>query len=132
MKKHASLILGLIQFFVAIGAVPAGYSMIVEPSGSDLGMTTEILEGSPFSSFLIPGIFLFTVNGIFNIIAAILSFRKSRYAGLTGLFLGFALLIWISVQVYSVGLNHFLQPSYFIIGLFEIFISIILIRKNKI
>jgi len=132
MKKHASLILGLIQFFVAIGAVPAGYSMIVEPSGSDLGMTTAILEGSPFSSFLIPGIFLFTVNGIFNIIAAVLSFRKYRYAGLAGLFLGFALLIWISVQVYSVGLNHFLQPSYFIIGLFEIFISIILIRKNKI
>lgn len=55
MKTKTLTILGIIQAFVAIGAIPAGYSMIVEPNGSGLGMTTEILAGSPFTNFFIPG-----------------------------------------------------------------------------
>jgi hypothetical protein len=131
MKKRASLILGIVQLFVAIGAIPAGLFMIMEPHGTALGMTTEILKNSPFHNFLIPGIFLFTVNGVFNLIAAILSFCKFRFAGLTGLGLGIALIIWILVQVFSIGLNHFLQPAYFFIGIIEILISVVLIKREK-
>jgi hypothetical protein len=34
------------------------------------------------------------------------------------------------VQVYSVGLTHFLQPTYFIIGLCEIVLSIYIYNKD--
>lgn len=124
MKRKLPIILGIIQLFVAIGALPAGYSMMVQPDGSDLGMTVDLLTGSPFSDFLIPGIFLFTVNGLFNMVSAIFSFYRFNYTYLLGFLLGTAMVIWISVQVYSVGLNHILQPIYFIIGLIETSLSI--------
>jgi hypothetical protein len=131
MKKNAKLILGLIHLFVAIGALPVGIMMIVKPDGSTVGMSTAILSGSPFRDFFIPGLFLFTVNGVFNLAASVLAFFKYRYTSLIGLGLGSALVIWISVQVWSVGLNHFLQPSYFIIGLIEIGISIYIYRTER-
>lgn len=131
MKKRTNLILGIVQIFVALGALPAGYSMIVEPSGRDLGMTVEALEGSPFSNYLIPGIALFTINGLFNIAGALFSFRRSRLAGPAGLVLGTAMIVWIVVQVNSVGLSHFLQPAYFAIGIFEIYLSVIILRNRS-
>lgn len=124
MKKHLYLILGLIQIFVAIGALPAGYAMITDPSGKSLGMTTDMLAGSHFHNFLVPGIFLFTVNGIFHLVAGILSIKKKKYTWLPGTALGIALIIWITVQVFSVNMSSFLQPLFFIIGIAEIALSL--------
>ncbi|MGE0089657.1 MAG: hypothetical protein AB7S50_09325 [Bacteroidales bacterium] len=131
MEKKLSITLGIILLLVSIGAIPAGYSMIVQPDGSDLGMTTDLLAGSVFSDFFIPGIFLFTVNGLFNLISSILSFYRFKYTYLLGFLLGTAMIIWISVQVYSVGLNHILQPIYFVIGLIEMSLSIWLYKLVK-
>lgn len=130
MIKKANLQLGLLQVMAAIGALPAGFLMIIEPDGSKLGMTSDILSGSPFNDFFIPGLALFLINGVFNIVSAILSFYKYRYAYLLGSGLGAALIIWISVQVYSVGLTNFAQPLYFILGIYEIVLSVY-IYKNE-
>ena len=131
MKKRGKLILGLIQLFVAIGALPVGYIMLSKPDGSGVGMTVDILSGSPFRDFFIPGLFLFTVNGLFNLVSSVLAFCKFRFTYLLGFGLGFALIIWICVQVYSVGLTHFLQPAYFIIGIVEIFLSAYIYKTEK-
>jgi len=125
MKKCIHIILGIIQIFVATGALPAGYAMMADPSGEGLGMTTEMLTHSPFGSFLIPGIFLFTVNGLLQLIAGILTLKRRNYMWLPGIGLGIALLIWIIVQVLSIGLNSVLQPVYFGIGLIEIALSLL-------
>lgn len=129
--KKSNLQLSLIQLMVAIGAIPAGYLFLIAPDGSKMGMTIDALSGSPFKDFFIPGIFLFTVNGIFNLAASVLSFKNQRYAPVAGVGLGLSLLIWVSVQVYSIGLSHFLQPLYFIIGIFEIILSVWILRGNK-
>ncbi|MCX6254133.1 MAG: hypothetical protein NTV31_06595 [Bacteroidia bacterium] len=113
------------------GALPVGYLMITKPDGSGAGMTVDILSGSPFRDFFIPGLFLFTINGLFNLVSSILSFFKFRYASFLGFGLGIALIIWISVQVYSVGLTHFLQPTYFIIGIGETILSIYIYKTEK-
>jgi hypothetical protein len=130
MKKHLYLILGFLQIFIAIGALPAGFSMITDPSGKGLGMTPDLLTGSHFHSFLIPGLFLFTVNGIFHLVAGILSIMKKRYSWLLGTGLGFALIIWITVQFFSVNMTSFLQPMFFFIGSIEIILSL-WIRNTK-
>jgi hypothetical protein len=132
MWKKGKVILGFIQLFVAIGAIPAGYLFISEPDGSKMGMSLEALAGSPFKNFFIPGLFLFSVNGVFNLVCSALSFLKYKYASVFGIGLGFALLIWVSVQVYSIGLTHFLQPAYFVIGIVEIVLSIYIIKNEKI
>jgi hypothetical protein len=130
MKKHIYIILGIIQLFVALGALPAGYSMIVEPNGSGLGMNPGFLEGSPFHDYFIPGLFLFTVNGLFNLAGATVSFFKGKYTGLIGIGLGASLIVWITVQVLSIQMYHFLQPVYFVIGAIEIVLGYLWIKAN--
>jgi hypothetical protein len=103
---------------------------MAHPDGSGMMMSTKSLAGSPFRDFFIPGLFLFTVNGIFNLISGVLCFFKNKYTWEIGFLLGIALLIWIGVQVWSIGLNHFLQPTYFIIGIIEIVISL-KIRRSE-
>jgi hypothetical protein len=131
MKKRGYTFLGLVQLFVAIGAIPAGYLFFSAPDGSRMGMTTEALVGSPFKNYLIPGIFLFSVNGILNLLCSVFSFYKYKYAPVFGIILGAVLIMWVIVQVYSIGLSHFLQPTYLFVGLLEIFISIYLFKSAK-
>ncbi|NOX87142.1 MAG: hypothetical protein GXO86_14495 [Chlorobi bacterium] len=130
MLKRVAVSTGIIQAFVALGAIPAGLSMIFEPDGSGVGMSTEILAKSPFPDFFIPGLFLFFVNGLFNLIAAYISFKRKRYAGIPGIILGSFLVIWICTQVYYIGLAHFVQPLFFMAGVIEIILSYIFIAKS--
>ena len=131
MKKFNILffILGCIQLFIALGALPIGYLFIKHPDGSAVGMNVQLLQNSPFSDFLIPGIALFVFNGIFHLIDAFFCFFKLKIAPYIGAILGIGLLIWILVQVYSVGLNSYLQPVFFSIGMVELFLSLFLIKK---
>ena len=55
---------------------------------------------------------------------------RSRYSSTTGLMLGLSLLVWIGVQVWAIGLTSFMQPMFFIIGLTEITLSILIIRQK--
>lgn len=131
MKSKSFLSLGIIQSFIALGAIPAGFLMIINPDGTKLGMTTDFLANTPFYDFLIPGIFLFIVNGLFNLGAAILSFKKHKYSGVSGLMLGIALVLWIVIQVYFIQLSSFLQPLFFFIGVIEIIISLFIIKQYR-
>lgn len=126
MRGKTHIFLGAIQLVVALGAIPAGYSMIVHPDGSGLKMTLDILAGSPFKDYFVPGLFLFVVNGLFNLISSVLCFFNFRYSYFFGLLLGSALIIWVVVQVFSVGLSHILQPVYFVIGILEIVLSLLI------
>jgi hypothetical protein len=131
MAKRIAIILGVVECFVAILAIPAGLSMMIDPSGSDIGISTDMLQGTPFKSYFIPGLFLFIGNGAFQLICAMFSFRKHRLAPLLGILIGFFLLIWICMQVYFIGFVHFLQPVFFTVAVGEIVLGILLHRKLK-
>jgi hypothetical protein len=83
-----------------------------------------LLKDSPFRSFLIPGIILFSVNGVGNIVSAVLCFRIQRIAGFAGIFFGFGLIIWLFVQISLVGGGHWLQYLYFVLGVIELLLGI--------
>ena len=131
MIKKWFVVLGILQLFVAIGAIPAGYLFLSAPDGSKMGMTIEMLAGSPFKDFIIPGLFLLIINGIFNVACSVLSFKKYKYSPVLGIFLGISLIIWVTVQVYSIGLTHFLQPTYFVIGIIELLLSLYIYKSKK-
>jgi len=130
MKRIAN-ILGIVQVFIAVGALPAGLSLIINPDGTDMGLPLDLLSDSPFKDFLIPGIFLFTLNGLLPAIGAYFSFTRKKHAGILGIGLGIILMLWISIQVYFIGLSHFLQYLYFIIGLIEMILGYYLFSKTK-
>ncbi|MBV7337486.1 hypothetical protein KFU94_56505 [Chloroflexi bacterium TSY] len=104
-RKRYAIWLGILQIFVAIGAIPASILLITDPSGSSLGTPIELLDNSPFSDFLIPGIFLLAVNGISNLIGAAASFRLYSRAGEIAAALGTFLILWIIAQVYWMGIG---------------------------
>jgi len=116
MKKYY-YVLGALQAFTALGAIPAGYGMLKDTTGAGLGMSAELLSNSPLNSFLLPGLFLFFVNGVANLIAAVLSFSGNRFAAYAGITLGIALILWIIIQVWWITLSSFLQPLFLVIGL---------------
>ncbi|MEZ4516650.1 MAG: hypothetical protein R3C44_07360 [Chloroflexota bacterium] len=111
-------LLGILQVFIGIGAVPVGLMMIIDPSGP---LPIEMLEGSPFPNFLIPGIVLFSINGVGSLIGAVLTFRQHAYAGLVAIGLGAFLMVWIVMQVWWLGPPiHWLQVLYFVLGAAEL------------
>jgi hypothetical protein len=130
MKKFY-YILGALQAFTAIGAIPAGYGMLMDTTGEGLGMSADILSDSPLGSFMLPGLFLLLVNGFANIAGAVLSFTKNRYAGHAGIVLGIALTLWIIIQVWWISLSSILQPLYLIIGLVNTCLGWKLISNSK-
>ena len=121
--KRQIIWLGILQAFIGVGAAPAGILMIMNPSGTDLGMTIEMLVNSPFADFLIPGIFLLGINGFGSLIGAIASFLHNRNAGKIAIGLGIFLILWIFIQVYWLGL-HWLHILYLTLGIIELVLGL--------
>jgi hypothetical protein len=111
--------LGVLQAFIGIGAVAGGLSLVLDPSGRNLGTPIELLEKTPFTTFLVPGIVLFIVNGLGSFAGGVASFVKHRYAGELAMALGVFLVVWIVVQVYWME-PHWLHALYFALGILEV------------
>lgn len=72
---------------------------MIDPSGNVMQMSTRLLEHSPFTNFLIPGLLLLLVNGLSSLwISWIVSQQKANYQGfIVGQ--GVLLTTWILIQV---------------------------------
>jgi hypothetical protein len=128
MKKYF-IILGSLQAFTAIGAIPAGIGFLLDITGEGMGLSTEALANSPLDSFLLPGLFLLIVIGLANASGAWLSFTVNRFAGHAGLILGGVLCLWIVIQVVWLTLSSFMQPLFLAIGLADIFLGRKILQK---
>ncbi|HEY8701950.1 MAG TPA: hypothetical protein VIM08_13500 [Arthrobacter sp.] len=113
--------------FVALTSV-AGGSVIVAATllGPDrLGIPPEmtlppdLLQGSPFDTYLIPGLLLSVVVGGIHVAGLILLVRRHPLAPLACTAAGFSILIWIFVQTIFVPFS-ILQAIYFGAGLAEL------------
>lgn len=129
MKKYY-IILFCVQVMVAIGAIPAGWAYLSDPSGASMGVTVDLLAHSPLKNFLIPGLFLFIVHGFGNVGGAVLSIMGKSVAGKAGIALGIILCLWIVIQVWWISLSSFMQPLFFGIGLFEAMLGWTIVRKH--
>ena len=128
MRKYRLLF--ALHGFVGLGAVAGGLAAIINPY-EPLGMSIEPLKNSPFSNYLIPGIILFTVIGLGNIISALMFRFKSRFQGYISSVFSWALVIWIIVQCIMLNGVVFLHVLFFIIGLIEAVLSMILLFEQR-
>ena len=114
-KRSTVIALGILQIFIGIGAVPVGLMFILDPTGSSIGFPLEWVAGTVFKNYLVPGIFLFSVNGVGSLLGAFLTLRRHRLASLVAVALGVFLIAWIVVQVITLGPPiHWLQILYFV------------------
>jgi len=130
VKKKVYIGLGSLQAFIGLGALGGGFMLVKDPSGSALGLPMSFLEGSPFSDFLIPGIFLLAVNGLGSMIGAGLTYARRRYAEEIAIVLGTILVTWIVIQVVIIRSFSWLQILYFIFGVIELGIGLF-IRQHR-
>ncbi len=121
-KKMMYVFVALVIFqaFNGLSGLLGGFMLMQDPTGVNLHMKMEWLQGTPFNTFLIPGIILFIVNGMGNMSGFVLSLRRTANAGAMGAFFGAIMMIWITTQVIMIGYKDFLQPLYFATGMFQL------------
>lgn len=138
MKKSFPTYLLLVLIGIQIvNAVPAGFLMIIEPSGAKLGIPMEVLKPSPFPDFLIPGLFLFVFLGLFPIYIFYGLVRKPNlklpekfnldreyhWALTYAYYLGLLLVLWINMQLLFIKSYSFLQVIISVLGVFIIILT---------
>jgi hypothetical protein len=102
---------------LGLGALAGGIALLVEPSGSVMGFDPELLAGSPFPDYLVPGLILAGLFGIGSLAVAALGLRRSRAAPFLAFAIGCAQMAWIVVQLAIIKEVSFLHPVFFVIGL---------------
>jgi hypothetical protein len=88
-----------LEVFLGLGALFGGGALILAPDGHLLGMPTTLLSGSPFPTFLVPGIVLFTAVGIGPLLAAAFTVRRQAFAPLAAVAVGVTLIGWVCVEM---------------------------------
>jgi hypothetical protein len=111
MKVTRILIVAL-QLVVMANAFGGGYYAMSGAPAWDPAW----LDGSPFGSYLVPGLLLFAVVGGGMAIASLAWLLKSRVAPWLSLFMGATLVGWIVAQVAIIGYVSPLQPIFFVVG----------------
>ncbi len=129
MKKLKSLLL-VLHVFVGVGALAEGLAAITNPD-NPMGVTVEALENSPFNNFLIPGIILFTIIGVGNIVSAITLRLDFKLQGYVSSIFSWALVIWIVVQCIMLNDIVSLHVIFFVIGLVQAVISATILFKKR-
>jgi hypothetical protein len=108
-----------IEFFVGLMAVPCGILLIV----NGLGMSRDVLDGTPFGSFLIPGLVLAFVVGGSLLAAAYLEWRRKSIAPLASTGAGCVLLGWIVIEAAMVESGRELQAVIFTFAVLILFLA---------
>ena len=83
--------------FVAVTSVAGGVAMALGLEDENLGL--ELLAGTPFNTYLWPGIALVGTVGVSAAIATALSVRRHRWSGPASIFAGTVLTGWIGVEI---------------------------------
>ena len=108
----------VLLFFLGVSALFGGYMLVSDPSGKSLGMPLELLKGTPFIDYLIPGLILFLLIGVSSIIIAFLNIKSTKSFPLFISLQGGILIIWLTVQL--ILNNDFFFPDlhvpYYVIG----------------
>ena len=117
MGRLAKAALSL-EVFLSVGAIGGGLALMLGPRGEILPLPLAPLRGSPFETYLVPGLILFGVLGLGPLVAARLGWLRHPLAPIAAVGVGVALLIWVAVEIAIIGYSNEppLQPFYLLLG----------------
>jgi hypothetical protein len=96
--KSARMLSFALLLITGAAAVFGGGSMLMDPSGGQLGLPVNLLDNTPFKTFFVPGLILFLVVGALAIVTAVLTVLKSSYTARLTVLQGAILVGWIGIQ----------------------------------
>ena len=142
MKTPAKLFCNIQLFligFLALSAIGGGLVLIIAPNGKLMGMPLSLLEKSPFDSFLIPGIILFTVLGIAPVLLARALFKKidsklaekfnffkdMHWTWSFSIYIAFVLIFWLQIEMQMLSAVGWLHTFYMLLAVVMIFVALL-------
>lgn len=128
----------ILTLFIGIGAVGGAVMMWIDPIGTTWGgePLLEMLRAKMpwpdvfFNNFIPSGFALLAVNGITQLAAAIMLFKKHRLAQHAVFACGIILMLWIVLEWWVWGFNV-VSNIYFVLGLAEVIAALICRKKEK-
>ena len=133
MKKF----LIILTLFIGVGAVGGAIMMWVDPSGNGWGgapMLDLLRAKMPwpdifFKDFIPSGFALLAVNGLTQLLAALMLIKNHKLANCAVLVCGIILMLWIVLEWWVWGLNP-ISNIYFVFGLVEALAAVSCIKKE--
>ena len=116
------VILIVLEVLIGVAALGGGLNAMLGARG----VPREWLQGSPFKTYLIPGLFLFLVVGGSMLVAAGLLLAESSAARLMSVEAGIVLVAWIVAQVSIIGRRHWMQPLSAVLGFAVVMLALVL------
>jgi hypothetical protein len=130
MKTAIKIIAGLLLLFNGTGAIYGGWNLIVDTDGSSIGLSSALLEHSPFDSYLLPGIVLFIANGLFSLFVFAAMIKNLQKYPMLIIAQGIILTGWIEIQMLMIQTVHFLHYILEAVGLLLIICGWMLILTD--
>lgn len=112
-KNPVRTFTGLLLLFMALNAFAGGWYGLAGAKD----VPVEWLEGSPFKSYFIPGLFLFAVIGGSCLVTAVALLRGTTWSARAGIACGILLTGWIVVQLSVIGYVSWMQPAVLLSGI---------------
>lgn len=129
MSKVLKLLI-ILHFFIGVGAIFGGGMGMIHPN-NPMGISNDLLKGSPFTNYFYPSLILFAVIGLGNVMAGLIVRLRTKYQGyISGVF-GGALVIWIVVQVLIIGSIHPLHAIYFALGVATVLGAVVVLYQER-
>ena len=131
-------LLKFLTLFIGIGAVAGAVMMWIDPTGATWGgePLLEMLRAKMpwpdvfFKNFIPSGFVLLLLNGITQIVAAYLLFKKHCLAQHAVLVCGIILMLWIVLEWWVWGFNV-VSNIYFVLGLVEAITAVIMLFQTR-
>jgi len=130
MKTVLKVIAGLLLMINGIGALYGGWSLITDPTGDNLQLSLSYLNDTPFSDYFIPGLILFSANGVLSFVALFALLINYNYSALFVIAQGCILSGWILIQIMMIQLVYWLHWFMGGIGLALILVGLWLYRRT--
>ena len=129
----------IMTLFVGIGAVAGATMMWIDPTGKMWGMEPllEMLRAKMpwpdvfFKDFIPSGYVLLALNGLPQLMAAILLIKRHQLAPYSVIVCGSILMLWIILEWWAWGFNT-LSNIYFVFGLLEVVAATVSLRNTQI
>ena len=117
LSRVARAALGL-EVLLSVGALGGGLVLMVAPRGEIMPLPLSALTGSPFDTYFLPGLILFSVLGLGPLVAARMAWLRHPLAPEAAFVVGIALVIWVAVEVAIIGYSNEppLQAIYLAVG----------------
>lgn len=117
-------ILFILVAFLALSTIVAALLLMSVPDGSLLSLTTDVLKGSVFKDFVLPGLLLMIFVGVINLLALFYNLINHKLKYNLSIAGGAMILVWMVIQYSVIQQAFWLDFVYVLVGLSVIFISL--------